>query len=132
MKNAVICITVVFFIVFTFIIVISIQTQANIREEIYTALDSSINTTERVLYDKRVNISSNDMYLEEFNKNLKSMLKEREDVMYYIDVYGIDYEKGLLDIQVRGVYKNLLGNDIEVRLRKTMIIDAVKVSDVTA
>lgn len=126
MKNAIIAVTVCLTIVFSTVIVAAIQTRSNIQEELTTAVDSAINTTERVLYDGREEFSSNQEYLQEFNDNLKELLeKENPSIQYEVDVYGIDYEKGLIDVEVRAKYKNVIGSDRECSVRKTMIIEKI-------
>lgn len=126
MKNAIIAVTVCLTIVFSTVIVATIQTRSNIQEELTTAVDSAISTTERVLYDGREEFSSNQEYLNEFNDNLKELLeKENSSIQYEVDVYGIDYEKGLIDVEVRAKYKNVIGSDRECSVRKTMIIEKI-------
>lgn len=126
MKNAIIAVTVCLTIVFSTVIVAAIQTRSNVQEELTTAVDSAINTTERVLYDGREEFSSNQEYLNEFNYNLKELLeKKNSSIVYEVDVYGIDYEKGLIDVEVRAKYKNIIGSDRECSVRKTMIIEKI-------
>lgn len=127
MKNAIIGVFVSICVLLTTVTIFSIQTNAGIKEQIDVALDTAIYSTQRVFHDGRLKPKSDEEYLEEFNKNLKVLIgdRKRDDVVYQVDVYGIDREKGLLDLQVRAKYKNMIGQWREVKQRKTMIIEVI-------
>ena len=127
MKNAIIGIVVSMCILVTAVTVASIQMNTGIRDEVALALDTAICTTQRVFYDGRLEKPDNDEYLAEFNRNLEALIARGNDegVVYSVDVYGVDSEKGLLDLQLRARYKNIVGQWREVKERKTMIIEVI-------
>lgn len=46
-----------------------------------------------------------------------------QDGVYEIQIYGIDKEAGLLDVQVINRYQYLNGKPSEIKIRKTIIVD---------
>ena len=46
-----------------------------------------------------------------------------QDGEYVIQIYGIDKEAGLLDVQVINRYQYLNGKPSEIKIRKTVIVD---------
>ena len=127
MKNAIIGIVVSMCILVTAVTVASIQMNTGIRDEVALALGTAICTTQRVFYDGRLEKPDNDEYLAEFNRNLEALIarRENEGIEYFVDVYGVDSEKGLLDLQLRARYRNIVGQWREVKERKTMIIEVI-------
>ena len=127
MKNAIIGIVVSMCILVTAVTVASIQMNTGIKDEVALALDTAICTTQRVFYDGRLEKPDNDEYLAEFNRNLEALIarRENEGIEYFVDVYGVDSEKGLLDLQLRARYMNIVGQWREVKERKTMIIEVI-------
>ena len=127
MKNAIIGKVVSMCILVTAVTVASIQMNTGIRDEVALALDTAICTTQRVFYDGRLEKPDNDEYLAEFNRNLEALIarRENEGIEYFVDVYGVDSEKGLLDLQLRARYRNIVGQWREVKERKTMIIEVI-------
>ena len=97
MKNAIIGIVVSMCILVTAVTVASIQMNAGIKDEVALALDTAICTTQRVLYDGRLEKPDNDEYLAEFNRNLEALIARSEDegIEYFVDVYGVDSEKAV-------------------------------------
>lgn len=141
MRSGVIGFTVISIILFTFLTIATIQTGSNLRYEITTGLNEAIYNAEVVLYDKwkyTDDIKSNEDFAKEFETNLNTWL-DVESIRCdapEIYVYGIDYEKGLIDIEVKVKYSGLIpsvdadGNVVkkEISTRRTMIIEEVKES----
>lgn len=46
-----------------------------------------------------------------------------QDGQYEIQIYGVDKEAGLLDVQVINRYQHLNGKLSEIKIRKTVIVD---------
>lgn len=132
MRNAVIGIVVSMCILVTAVIVASIQINDDMRDQVAVVLDTAICSTQRVFYDKKTRPESQEEYLAEFNKNLNVLIGEssrgedgEKKIQYNVDVYSADCEKGLLDVQLRAKYRNILGQWREVKERKTMIIEVI-------
>ena len=132
MRNAVIGIVVSMCILVTAVIVASIQINDDMRDQVAVVLDTAICSTQRVFYDKQTRPESQEEYLAEFNKNLYVLIGEssrgedgEKKIQYNVDVYSADCEKGLLDVQLRAKYRNILGQWREAKERKTMIIEVI-------
>lgn len=121
MRSAAVGMSVLIIAISTFFIIASIQVNSNIYSEISMSLNEGIYKAERVLFDNKEDIHSNDELITEFNKQLDRQLADGRD--YTVKVYGVDYEKGLLDVEVSTSYRNFFGNQNEVSTRRTMIID---------
>ena len=68
--------------------------------------------------------TSNQDYLDDLTKNLKALITTEST--YFINVYGIDYEKGLLDVEIVCGYR-ILGKNKMLSVRKTSIVEVVGV-----
>lgn len=105
----------------------------NVRyDEINMIVSSALKTTQYVMQEqiednlnetefRRMDILSNEDYLKEFKKNLMIQVNTNSD--YDIHVFGIDYEKGLLDVGVDCNYKALNGEEKTISTRKCSIIE---------
>lgn len=89
------------------------QTQTVIKEQIE---DKQYKTD-----NKRYTISNNDEYVAEFTHNLYMLKTTNSD--YRITVYGVDYEKGLLDIGVESSFRMWNGQTKTFTTRKTGIVE---------
>ena len=139
MRSGVIGFTVISVLLFTFITIATIQTGSNLRYEVTTGINEAIYNAEVVLYDKwkyTDDIKSNEDFAREFEANLNTWL-DVESIRCdspEIYVYGIDYEKGLIDVEVKVKYNGLIpshdadGNLVkkEISTRRTMIIEEVE------
>ncbi len=72
---------------------------------------------------RRKTISSNEMYLEEFVVNFYKLTSS--DSKYKIKVFGIDYTKGFLDIEIESQFKMFNGKTKTITSRKTSIVDII-------
>ena len=66
-------------------------------------------------------ISSEDELKADFIKLFAENIDQ--DGEYEIQIYGIDKEAGLLDVQVINRYQYLNGKPSEIKIRKTIIVD---------
>lgn len=89
------------------------QTQTVIKEQIE---DKQYKTN-----NKRYAISNNDEYVADFTHNLYMLKTTNSD--YHITVYGVDYEKGLLDIGVESSFRMWNGQTKALTTRKTGIVE---------
>ena len=78
--------------------------------------DDIFNTSTR-----RKTINSNQEYLEEFALNFDKLTTSNS--IFNIKVFGIDYTKGFLDIEVESHFKILNGKTKIISSRKTSIVD---------
>lgn len=66
---------------------------------------------------------SNDDYLKDLTDNIAKAINT--DSVYTVDVYGIDYEKGLLDVGINCTYKTPTGKLKTLTTRKTSIVEII-------
>lgn len=127
MKSTIIGAVVALMTVFTFAIILTMQFNSNLDNDTLETIDDSIYTTQLVLFDQSEEIDSNEVYIRKFREHLQTQLKEKKDgnIKYSVDIYGVDYEKGLMDAEVTARYKNLIGQERQVKSRRTMIIESV-------
>ena len=104
------------------------------RGELNTAISTAMSSTQIIIQEqiedreygtnnRRKTISSNDEYVEEFVTNFEKLITTDTD--YKVRVYGVDYEKGLLDVGVVGSFKMLNGETKTFESRKTSIIEVL-------
>lgn len=65
---------------------------------------------------------SNDDYLNDLKQNIEKSISTNST--YYIDVYGVDYEKGYLDVDIKCEYK-ILNKTKVLSNRKTAIVEVL-------
>lgn len=105
------------------------------KDEVVTNVTTASSTTQYAIQEQiedkiygthnaRKTINSNQEYLEDFKNNLDKLMSDGSK--YEIKVYGIDYEKGLLDVEVISSFKMLNGKVTTVSSRKTSIVDVVE------
>lgn len=112
-----------FVIIFIFSVLIAICiTQKSVQsKELYRIVSNAMQETQRVKADARYSISSNEEYLAEFSQHLMRLSSSCDDLK--IEVYGIDYESGLLDVCVKTNVNYITGKNEELKVRKTSIVD---------
>lgn len=107
------------------ILIISCLVSKNTRQsEIDTSLNTAIEQTIKVVHDERYKINSNEELVAEFNHNF--FLELNSNSKTDIIIYDVDYQKGLLDVEIKSTFKYPHGVEDTVTSRKTMIIDEIK------
>lgn len=123
MRSAAVGMGVVFIVFATFLAMISIQTSSILYEQANANATNAVYRAGRILYE--------DKESEEITSNtiLKSMVREAvaqglsSGQEATIKFYGVDCEKGLVDIEVTVPYKNLWGIEKEASQRQTIILE---------
>ena len=120
------------------ILIVSIMIYAqmmifNVRkDELVNAISTAMTSTQIVMQEqieditfkthaKRKSIDSNQQYLEEFATNFYKLVTSDSD--FKIKVFGIDYTKGFLDIEIESRFLMFNGEVKVIRSRKTSIVD---------
>ena len=121
-----------------FIISIMIYSQMMIynvrKDELVNCISTAMTSTQIVMQEqiedmmygtntKRKSIHSNEEYLDEFVKNFYKLTTTNSD--FYIKVFGIDYTKGFLDIEIESYFKMYNGKTKMISSRKTSIVDII-------
>lgn len=111
---------IIIFILWLLIAVCLIQRYVK-TQELSRIVTLALNETQRVQMDHRYELSSNEEYMAEFMQNLIRLMQTHQDVK--IEFYGVDYEKGLLDVGVETIIHDPLRQNHTLSLRKTSIIE---------
>lgn len=123
-------------VIFLFVMIAMQYTDFTVREdELNSNITSAMTATQIVMQEniedkvfgtdnKRKEISSNEEYVEEFANNFYVLVSTNTD--YEIEVYAVDYEKGLLSVGVKGTFKMLNGQTKTIYSRKTSIVDVIQ------
>lgn len=118
------------------IVIMSLFQDINVRQdELNNVITTAMTSTQTVMKEqiedkkfetsnKRYAINNNDEYLAEFTKNLYKL--KTSDSVYKIYVYGIDYEKGLLDVEVTSSFNMWNGQTKTFTARKTNVIEQIQ------
>lgn len=105
------------------------------RDELINCISTAMSSTQIIMQEqiedgiygtnvRRKTITSNEQYLDEFLIHFYKLITTDSD--YIINVYGIDYTKGLLDIEIESHFKMFNGKEKVIKSRKTSIIDVVE------
>jgi len=122
MKSAFIGYISAIIIIITFLIVGNIQINSNVTNETMQTLDNALYSTELELYANQSTITNETEYEKSFVSLFENQMNGN-GIDYTISIYGINYEKGLLDVGVSATYQNLLKQDRTIEDRQTMVLD---------
>ncbi len=93
-------------------------------QELRRVVSLAMQETQRVIVDQRYVIGSNEEYIGEFSQNLLRLLQSTHGVD--VEVYGVDYQKGLLDVCVKTKIQYPFRQIKELAVRKTSIVEEVE------
>lgn len=111
--------TVIF--ILSLLIAMVIMQKYVVTTELNRIVSQAISETQRVISDQRYEISNNDEYLAEFSQSLVRLSSACNE--FDIEVFGIDYERGLLDIKVSTDIHYMNGKEEKTSVRKTSVVD---------
>ena len=130
MRNAILGFTFAIVTLYMFLIQSSLMTKDVRQNEIEQSLNSAIKTTMETAYDKNstLEIHSNEELMQLFNENLLTQITSDSDIT--VNFMGVDYENGLLDVQVSSKFKYPYktpeapeGKPGKVTARRSIILD---------
>lgn len=128
-------------LIFSTVIILTVMmfmqlTEYNVRQdELNNCITTAMSNTQVVMSEqiedevygtnnRRKTIASNAEYVEEFANNFYKLVTS--NTSYQIDVYAVDYEKGLLSIGVTGKFKMYNGEIKTITSRKTSVVEVIK------
>ena len=102
------------------------------KDELVNCISTAMTSTQIVIQEqiediiygtntKRKSIDSNEEYLDEFVKNFYKLTSTNSK--FNIKVFGIDYTKGFLDIEIESCFQLFNGQTAKIISRKTSIVD---------
>lgn len=122
MKTAIISCVLVFLLIITSLILFTVYGQ-NTRQN---ALEDNLSiTVEQALENIKINqsytVADADEFVADFVQNFIISVDSDSDIK--IEILSVDYEKGLLDVNVTETFKQPIGTKKSVSCRKTVILE---------
>lgn len=110
------------------IVIVMTLCGTNMRQnELNDSVDSALkNTVENQLDDMTYSVNSNDELVADFMEAL--LVQINSDSTIVINVLDVDYQKGLLSVEVIEKYKHPIGTEGQVSVKRTAIMDQYTVS----
>ena len=121
MKNTILGMCFVFFIVISMSIIYTIDGRRIRKEETVDSLSSAIESSMQALVDNKYKISNNEEFIADFTEAL--LVQIESDFTVTINILDIDYEKKILSIEVIEHYQHPNGKPATVSCVKTVIFE---------
>lgn len=104
------------------------------KDELISCISTAMSSTQIIMQEqiedqilntqtKRKSINSNEQYLNEFASHFYKLTTSNS--VFKIKVFGIDYTKGFLDIEIESQFKMFNGKTKTISSRKTSIVDVL-------
>jgi len=105
------------------IVIVMTLCGTNMRQnELNDSVDSALkNTVENQFDDMTYSVNSNDELVADFMEAL--LVQINSDSTIVINVLDVDYQKGLLSVEVIEKYKHPIGTEGQVSVKRTAIMD---------
>ena len=105
------------------IVIVMTLCGTNMRQnELNRAVDSAVkDTVENQFDNKTYSLSSTDEFSADFIEAL--LVQINSDCSVKVNVLDVDYQKGLLSVEVIEKYKHPIGTDGQVSVKRTVIIE---------
>lgn len=105
------------------IVIIMTLCGINMRQnELNRAVDSALQDTVENQFDsKTYSVSSNDEFIADFMEAL--LVQINSDCSIKVNVLDVDYQKGLLSVEVIEKYKHPIGTEGQVSVKRTVIME---------
>jgi competence protein ComGC len=109
------------------IVIVMTLCGTNMRQnELNRAVDSALqDTVENQFNSKTYSVSSNDEVIADFIEAL--LVQINSDCTVKVNVLDVDYQKGLLSVEVIEKYKHPIGTDGQVSVKRTVIMEQYSV-----
>ncbi len=105
------------------IVIVMTLCGTNMRQnELNRAVDSALQDTVENQFDsKTYSVSSNDEFIADFMEAL--LVQINSDCSIKVNVLDVDYQKGLLSVEVIEKYKHPIGTEGQVSVKITVIME---------
>jgi hypothetical protein len=105
------------------IIIVMTLCGTNMRQnELNRAVDSALQDTVENQFDsKTYSVSSNDEFIADFMEAL--LVQVNSDCSIKVNVLDVDYQKGLLSVEVIEKYKHPIGTEGQVSVKRIVIME---------
>jgi hypothetical protein len=111
------------------IVIVMTLCGTNIRQnELNRAVDSAIkDTVENQFDDTTYSVNSNDEFVADFMETL--LVQINSECTVVINILDVDYQKGLLSVEVIEKYMHPIGTEGKVWVKRTVIMEQYTVED---
>jgi hypothetical protein len=105
------------------IVIVMTLCGTNMRQnELNRAVDSALQDTVENQFDtKTYSVGSNDEFIADFMEAL--LVQINSDCRIKVNVLDVDYQKGLLSVEVIEKYKHPIGTEGQVSVKRTVIME---------
>ncbi|MDD3416876.1 MAG: hypothetical protein PHY47_23260 [Lachnospiraceae bacterium] len=105
------------------IVIVMTLCGTNMRQnELNRAVDSALQDTVENQFDsKTYSVSSNDEFIADFMEAL--LVQINSDCSIKVKILDVDYQKGLLSVEVIEKYKHPIGTEGQVSVKRTVIME---------
>ena len=105
------------------IVIVMTLCGTNMRQnELNRAVDSALQDTVENQFDsKTYSVSSNDEFIADFMEAL--LVQINSDCSIKVKILDVDYQKGLLSVEVIEKYKHPIGTEGHVSVKRTVIME---------
>lgn len=109
------------------IVIVMTLCGTNMRQnELNRAVDSALQDTVENQFDsKTYSVGSNDEFIADFMEAL--LVQINSDCIIKVNVLYVDYQKGLLSVEIIEKYKQPIGTDGQVSVKRTVIMEQYSV-----
>lgn len=122
MKKVMIAVTLVTAIVIAVLIIFTSNGRAAREEEMSQSLAEAVESSlNEVFLDNTYSIRNTQEFVADFLQYMSIKLSSNSNVT--VNVVGIDYEKGLVSMEITGTFKHPNGNDGIVSVQKTVLLE---------
>lgn len=102
--------------------IISVNDKSARKNELEYAVAAAVQqSTKEMCYSTESNLFLEEIIKSKFVQNLCTNIQSKEEIE--VSFYGIDYKKGLLDVEVTAEFVNLAGKKEKISVRKTAICE---------
>lgn len=122
MKQITIIIGLIVSMVISSMVLFTIETKSARKSELYRATSAAVKQTVRTSQiDGQKEISNDDSMVNYFTNTLLKSIQSEGDIE--IEIMGVDYKEGMIDVIVTERYKYATGKEAEISVRKTAILE---------
>lgn len=110
------------------IVIVMTLCGTNMRQnELNRAVDSALQDTVENQFDsKTYSVSSNDEFIADFMEAL--LVQINSECSIIVNVLDVDYQKGLLSVEIIEKYKHPIGTEGQVSVKRTVIMEQYTVT----
>ena len=127
MKNVFLGFGITICVIISIVIVMTLCGTNMRQNELNRAVDSALQDTVENQFDsKTYSVSSNDEFVADFMEAL--LVQINSECSIIVNVLDVDYQKGLLSVEIIEKYKHPIGTEGQVSVKRTVIMEQYTVT----